>query len=302
MKYILSVFLTIAGFLIVAAPSPAQRAVSQAYQFSHSIVDDPTPSPDGTRLLYIMTILGKEQFFIMNIDGTAPVQVTRDDADHEDPAWSPDGKTIAFTYIKGDLEAISTINIDGSGLQQLTPKNVRGIHPNWSPDGSKLAYCTDDDLAPPRKNDSDIIVIDMATRQPKTLITGGVNTYPAWSPDGKRIAFRRMVGETNSEVFVANADGTDAHNITNHPAFDGWPSWSPDGTRIAFASNRRSSYQIFTMNPDGTDVKLLANTEGRGTAPQWGRDGLRIYFPICRNVDFGVDCQIFVARTQGFLR
>jgi TolB protein len=179
---------------------------------------------------------------------------------------------------------------------------VRAIHPNWSPDGTKLAYCTDDDLAPPRKNDSDILVIDIATQRITKLITGGVNTYPAWSPDAKRIAFRRMLGEMNSEVFVANADGSDARNLTNHPAFDGWPSWSPDGTRIAFASNRNSSYQIFIMNADGSDVRLLANTEGRATAPQWGRDGMRIYFPICRNVDFGRDCEIFAVRTQGFVR
>ena len=303
MKFILNVFLAMVCLLIVTGYSSGQLATaSQAYQLTHSVIYDPSMSPDGKRMVYIMRFLGKEQLFLSNVDGTGVVQITSDDADHEDPAWSPDGKTIAFVYMKDDLEIISVMNIDGTGIQMLTPKNVKGIHPNWSPDGSKLAYCTDDDLAPPRKNDSDIIVIDMATRRSSTLITGGVNTYPSWSPDGKRIAFRRMVGVTNSEVFVANADGTDARNITNHPAFDGWPAWSPDGTRIAFASNRRSSYQIFTMNPDGTDARLLANTEGRGTAPQWGRDGTRIYFPICKNVDFGVDCQIFVARTQGFAR
>ena len=111
-----------------------------------------------------------------------------------------------------------------------------------------------------------------------------------------------MIGEMNSEVFVANSDGTGAKNLTNHPSFDGWPSWSPDGSRIAFASNRNSSYQIFTMNPDGSEVRLLANTEGRATAPQWARDGQKIYFPICKNVDFGSACEIFVARTQGFVR
>jgi TolB protein len=291
------------AILVMPARSWAQRAaVSQAYQLSHTAHYDPSLSPEGKRMVYIAVIERKEQLFIMNVDGTGSVQLTHDDASHEDPAWSPDGKTIAFVYVKDKLEIVSIMNTDGSGMQELTARSVRAIHPNWSPDGSKLAYCTDDDLAPPRKNDADILVIDMLTRRITTLITGGVNTYPAWSPDGRRIAFRRMVGESNSEVFVANVDGTDARNLTNHPAFDGWPAWSPDGSRIAFASNRNSSYQIFVMNADGSDVRLLANTEGRATAPQWGRDGARIYFPICKNVDFGFDCEIFAARTQGFVR
>ncbi len=281
----------------------AQRAaLSQAYQLTHTSKYDPSFSPDGKRIVYIEQVEGREQLFIMNQDGTGSRQITRDDASHEDPAWSPDGKTIAFVYIKDGLELVSIMNVDGSGVENLTARNIKGIHPHWSPDGQKLAYCTDDDLAPPRKNESDIIVIDMKTRRSTTLITGGVNTYPSWSPDGKHLAFRRMLGEMNSEVFVANADGTEAHNLTNHPAFDGWPAWSPDGTTIAFASNRNSSYQIFVMNADGTNVRLIANTEGRGTAPQWGRDGSRIYFSICRNVDFGFDCEIFVARTEGFIR
>ena len=87
------------------------------------------------------------------------------------------------------------------------------------------------DLKPPKKNDSEIYSIDIATRKVTTLIAGGVNTYPVWSPDGKKLVFRRMIGETNSEVFVANADGSDARNLTNDPAFDGWPAWSPDGRR-----------------------------------------------------------------------
>ena len=279
-----------------------RRPLGQAYQLTYSSNYDPSLSPDGLQMVYISVIDGREQLFIMNSDGTSSKQLTRDVADHEDPAWSPDGKKIAFVYIKDRQEVISMMNVDGSSVERLTAENVRAIHPNWSPDGTRLAYCTDDDLAPPRKNDADIMVIDMATRRISTVITGGVNTYPAYSPDGKHIAFRRMLGEMNSEVFVANADGTEVKNLSNHPAFDGWPAWSPDGTKIAFASNRNSSYQIFVMNSDGSDVRLLANTEGRGTAPKWSSDGKRVYFPICKNVDFGTNCEIFAARTEGFLR
>jgi TolB protein len=150
-------------------------------------------------------------------------------------------------------------------------------------------------MHPPKKNASEIFVVDITTKKIATLIAGGTNTYPSWSPDGKRIAFRRMIGDMNSEVFIANSDGTGVQNITNHMAFDGWPSWSPDGARIAFSSNRRANYQIHVMNADGTDVHLVANTEGRATEPRWSMDGKLIYFSNCKKVDFGGDCQIMVA-------
>ena len=111
-----------------------------------------------------------------------------------------------------------------------------------------------------------------------------------------------MLGESNSEVFVANADGAEARNLTNDPAFDGWPAWSPDGTKIAFASNRRGSYEIYTMNPDGSGVRKVANNEGRATAPQWTKDGKNIFFPLCKKVDFAFDCQIYAVKLDAFAR
>jgi Tol biopolymer transport system component len=71
--------------------------------------------------------------------------------------------------------------------------------PPPTPDSRRL-YCTDDDLHPPAKNESQIYAIDVATGPIATLISGGVNTYPVMSPDGRRIAFRRMVQTINSEV------------------------------------------------------------------------------------------------------
>jgi len=169
------------------------------------------------------------------------------------------------------------------------------IHPSWSPDSARVLFCSDDDLKPPAKNASEIFSVDLGTRDVATLISGGTNTYPSWSPDGKKILFRRMLGEMNSEVFVANGDGSDAQNLSYHPAFDGWPAWSPDGTMIAFASNRNANYQIWLMKADGSEPRLLANTEGRATEPRWASDGRIVYFTNCKKADFGVDCQIMAA-------
>ncbi len=289
--------------LVNAAAASAQapkKPIGLAYQFTHSVNDSPTFSPDGQEMIFISVVAGKEQLFRMRLDGTHPVQLTRDDADHEDPAWSPDGKRVAYVLMRDGIEQIHLMNADGSSVEALTPADVKTIHPNWHPDSKSLAYCTDDDLKPPKKNPAEIYSIDIATRRITKLIEDGVNTYPAWSPDGRQIAFRRMLGENNSEVFIANADGSGARNLTNDPAFDGWPAWSPDGTKIAFASNRRGSYEIYIMNPDGTDVRKVANNEGRATAPQWAKDGKKIFFPLCKKVDFSFDCQIYAVKLDAY--
>jgi len=265
-----------------------------AYRLTHVDTGEPFPSPDGKRIVFESKVAGYYQLFTMNADGSEIVQITHDAWNHDTPSWSPDGKKFAFVSDQNKHSAIYIMNVDGSGLERLSPESAESIDPTWSPDSRQVIYCADDDLHPPKKNDASIYSVDLQSKATKTLITGGVNTYPLWSPDGKRIAFRRMIGDMNSEVFVANGDGSDPRNVSNHMAFDGWPAWSPDGKQIAFSSNRRANYQIHIMNADGSGVRLVSNTEGRATEPRWSPDGKTIYFTNCVKVDFGVD-EVMVA-------
>ena len=85
----------------------------------------------------------------------------------------------------------------------------------------------------------------------------------------------------NSEVVVADTDGTNEVTVSNSAAFDGWPAWSPDGTTIAFASNRSGPANvghIWLVNPDGKNLRRLTDGMPVGfVQPWWSSDGKSIY-------------------------
>jgi TolB protein len=273
------------------------KAISLAFQVTHVDNASPSISPNGKKVVYEAVIEGKEQLFTMNLDGSESVQLTHDASNHDSPIWSPDGRQIVYSSDKSGGQAIYLMDMNGGGEERLTDEQHQDIHPNWSPGGTEVIYCSTDDLHPPKKNPSEIYSIDLKTRKVTTLISGGINTYPSWSPDGKKIVYRKIIDDMNSEVFVANRDGTN-QNLTNNPAFDGWPTWSPNGAQIAFASNRDSNYKIFLMNANGSNVRVLAETEGRATDPRWSPDGKTVYFTNCYSVAWGTDCEVFAAATS----
>ena len=99
----------------------------------------------------------------------------------------------------------------------------------------------------------------------------------------------------NSEIYLANADGTSVRRLTNYAGADVQPAWSPDGKRIAFVSDRGGlGPDIYIMDADGSNV--VRRTEGGlNSAPSWSPDGTRIAFSGLR----GGQLRILVMSVDG---
>ena len=82
------------------------------------------------------------------------------------------------------------------------------------------------------------------------------------------------------EVWIANADGSNAKQVSSFGQANWAPAYMPDNKRIIFASNheykRGFPFNLYIMNGDGTGMVKISRDKGFDAFPMFSPDGKKL--------------------------
>ena len=97
--------------------------------------------------------------------------------------------------------------------------------------------------------------------------------YPAISPDGTQVAF-----SYKGDLWIVDASGGAARQLTSHSAHDYAPVWSPDSKQLVFASDRHGNFDLYRVAAHGGEPQRLTTHSAKETPWTFTPDGQEILF------------------------
>ncbi len=209
----------------------------------------PKREPGGK---YVWAIYDSFDMFVSDLKGNIRRRLTDTPGYDAEGTVSPKGDRIVFTSLRdGDLD-LYTMNTDGGDVRRVTHELGYDGGAFFSPDGSKLLW---------------------RASRPST---------PEEIAEYQGLLAQGLVQPTHMELWIANADGSDARKVTSLGKANWAPYWFPDGKRVIFASNHHTErgfpFSLYTMNADGSDLERITTSDTFDAFPVFSSDGRYLVF------------------------
>lgn len=249
---------------------PGDREI--IYASTHLGGDACPAKPDHSQG-YVWALHDSYDIFRANADGSNLRQLTKSPGyDAEATVCKQDG-SIVFTSVRdGDIE-LYRMNADGSDVRRLTHTPGYDGGAFFNDDCSKLVWRASRPKGP-------------ALDEFKGLLAKG------------------LVRPSKLELYVANADGSNAMQITYLDAASFGPYWIPGSERIIFSSNygdpKGREFELWAVNSNGTGLERITSSPGFDGFPMFSPDGKTLAFASNRATPPGKhDTNLFLARWTG---
>jgi len=238
------------------------------YSSTH-LTDTACPPPPDFRQGYVWKFYDEYEIFKAKPDGSNLRQLTHNLGYDAEATVSPVEAKIIFTSFRnGDL-GIYTMDFDGGHITRLIDSLGYEGGPYYSWDGKKVVY-----RAFYPKDSAEI-------REYRDLLA------------------KRLLKPVVIEIYVADSDGKNIRQVTNHRAASFAPFFYPDNEHIIYASNvsdpQRRSFQLRMIREDGGEDEQVTYAGTFNSFPMFTHDGKKIIFCSNRNAKAPHEMNVFIA-------
>jgi Tol biopolymer transport system component len=242
----------------------AQRLL---YSSTHLASPDCPPPADYSRG-YVWKLYESFDVFSAAADGSDVRRLTDTPGYDAEATVSTDGERIIFTSVRdGDLD-LYTMNADGGDVRRITDTLGYDGGAFFSRDGKRIVW---------------------RASRPET---------PEEQEAYRELLRVSQIRPMNLEVFVADADGSNARQVTDNGAANFGPYFFPDGKRIIFASNMAGggrNFELFMINDDGSGLEQVTFEESFDGFPMFSPDGTKLVFASNRHGAAEGNTNLFIA-------
>lgn len=224
-----------------------------------------TPPPAGA-----IALDAASDVYRAKADGSEPKRLTDNPAfDGEPSVCGKDGAIVFSSMRDGDVD-LYRMDADGAHLQRLTATAGYDGGPVFDADCKHVAW----HASRPKGKELE---------EYRTQLTEG------------------LIRPVQLELWIANADGTDARQITYLDARSSGPAWYPGEGRVLFASTfggeTNRDVDLWAIDLDGTNLERVTTAPGVDSTPAFSPDGKWLAFASARGTPLGtIASNVFAAR------
>lgn len=274
-------FICVFIFINVSGFSQNKTPFQNLDVFELEWAQNPEISPDGNHIVYqrsgfdVMEDKRTSQLWIMNINGTNHTKLTSNDVNESGAKWSPDGSRIAFVSSTKKGSEVFVYWLATSKTARLTQleKSPSGLA--WSPNGKQLAFTMKVNSKPPS-----LVSPPEKPKGAKWAEHPRMTTRLKYEADGSG-----YVQPGYRHLFILDAQGGTARQISKGDLNYGIPHWSKDGKMLFFSANQNKNWEYETRNSElyainiaNGNVTTLTNRNGPDYGLAVSPDGRHIAY------------------------
>ena len=249
-------------------------------------VNSPAFAPDGKTVYFMSAKSGSMQLYSMPIAGGEPKRLTDTVVDVDGYKLSPDGTQVAlalavFPECRADLDCTKKKLDEVEALKTTGKVFDRMFIRHWDTwNDGRLNRVFAAKLGGDMVKTATLLSGDIAGDIPSKPF-GDLSDF-AWSADGKQVAMsvrqanREEPWSTNFDIWLVNADGSGARNLTaENPAWDAGPVFSADGKTLYYRAMARPGFEADRFALMAMD---MASGKAREIASKWdaSADGISL--------------------------